>query len=678
MLRGVCLARLRPIFTIEADRVLHQFSNISEYLGGCSKIILRRVIYFLVFFVLSCGLLGVFIASASGDASLRDPEVVVSASRILGNQTLLPASSRVVLREEIINSGATNAVDLLRHIPGLHIDNPGGLGGVSSIYLRGAEPNYTQVLIDGVPVNDPTNSRGGSFDLSTIDLSGIERVEILRGPQSAKYGSDAMAGIINFVSKRGNDTLAYSIFSRMTINGGDAKSLAMRGPIYDKGHVSSTISQTDEGQVLRDSKFTNTAATFNLDWNVADEDELAIAIRASESEGRAFPDDSGGPRFAKLRSADTRHVTEISTKLSYFSDPSEVSAYRASGSIYRRREVFDSVGVAPGIRSVAGVPSNSSETTFDRIDLYLSGAFEWPPKLTTIVGADFKREAGVSNGRLFFGGIPLDNRFVLRRGTMGWFGETHWEVRPTWFINGSARVDNPDAQKTVKSFSLGSTYKVVPSKTAIKVLWGQGFKLPSLYALGNELVGDPSLRSEESESVEFSVIQSVLDGRLDIETSMFYNRYKNTIDFDSTLNTLVNRSKISAWGGEVAVDGTFSQRLSLGSYVSYAKTDIKGSAQRLKNRAEWKGGLRAQWAVGRFFLWNMSLMHVGKILASSIPTGDQFIPSYNVVDVTGTWNPISDWRFSISVDNLFDADIDEAIGFAAPGLTVFVSVRYGL
>ena len=82
------------------------------------------------------------------------------------------------------------------------MDQVGGRGGTGSLYVRGADPNYTLVLVDGVRVNDPTNARGGSFDFSTLDVADVERVEIARGPYSAVYGGDALAGVVNIVTRQ--------------------------------------------------------------------------------------------------------------------------------------------------------------------------------------------------------------------------------------------------------------------------------------------------------------------------------------------------------------------------------------------------------------------------------------------------------------------------------------------
>ena len=98
---------------------------------------------------------------------------------------------------------------LLRRVPGVHIGQPGSRGGRASIYTRGLDPNHTLILIDGVRMNDPTNNRGGSFDLSTLDPAGVERIEISRGSISAVHGSDAIAGVVNIITRTGRDAQEF-------------------------------------------------------------------------------------------------------------------------------------------------------------------------------------------------------------------------------------------------------------------------------------------------------------------------------------------------------------------------------------------------------------------------------------------------------------------------------------
>ena len=109
----------------------------------------------------------------------------------------------IINEKAIAARNPASAVELFQQIPEIQIDQVGNAGGQGNIYIRGSEPNHTLILIDGVRLNDPTNNRGGGYDLSSLDPSSIERVEIIRGAGSAMYGADAMGGIVNIVTKRG-------------------------------------------------------------------------------------------------------------------------------------------------------------------------------------------------------------------------------------------------------------------------------------------------------------------------------------------------------------------------------------------------------------------------------------------------------------------------------------------
>ena len=109
--------------------------------------------------------------------------------------------SVTIINDKAISArNPASAVELFQQIPGIQIDQVGNAGGQGNIYIRGSEPNHTLILIDGVRLNDPTNNRGGGYDLSTLDLSSIDRIEVIRGAGSAIYGADAMGGIVNIVT----------------------------------------------------------------------------------------------------------------------------------------------------------------------------------------------------------------------------------------------------------------------------------------------------------------------------------------------------------------------------------------------------------------------------------------------------------------------------------------------
>jgi vitamin B12 transporter len=116
--------------------------------------------------------------------------MVVTAAAFPAQEGEISADITIITREEIERQQAVTVSEILTQVPGLHVDESGARGGLSSVYIRGGDPNFTAIMIDGVPINDPTNARGGSVDLSTLTPEHIERIEIVRGPASSLYGSD--------------------------------------------------------------------------------------------------------------------------------------------------------------------------------------------------------------------------------------------------------------------------------------------------------------------------------------------------------------------------------------------------------------------------------------------------------------------------------------------------------
>jgi vitamin B12 transporter len=130
------------------------------------------------------------------------PQVVVSATRLPTPAAEVASSVTVITSQNIEGKQQRTLPDVLRDVPGLNIVQTGGPGGTSSVFMRGTNSNHTKVLIDGIDAGDPT-SGNGSFDFAHLLTSDIERIEVLRGPQSGLYGSDAVGGVINIITKKG-------------------------------------------------------------------------------------------------------------------------------------------------------------------------------------------------------------------------------------------------------------------------------------------------------------------------------------------------------------------------------------------------------------------------------------------------------------------------------------------
>src|SRR6185437_10442396 len=157
---------------------------------------------------LLCGF-SLLLPCAAAAQSENTEHVIVTGTRLAGHES--DSNVSVIDAGTIAARDPASAVDLLRDLPGVFVQQSGGRGSVVSLFTRGAKPNFTLVLLDGVKANDPTNTRGGSYDFSTLDLNDIERIEFVRGPASAIYGSDAVGGVINIISRRGGDHLEAAL-----------------------------------------------------------------------------------------------------------------------------------------------------------------------------------------------------------------------------------------------------------------------------------------------------------------------------------------------------------------------------------------------------------------------------------------------------------------------------------
>ena len=232
------------------------------------------------------------------------------------------ASVTVITREEIEARQADSVSELLQTVPGVYTDQPGSRGGVSSVYIRGGDPNFTLVLIDGVKVNDPTNSRGGSFDFSSLSTDNIERIEIVRDPMSSLYGSDSLSGVINIITKRGSGKPTITPEFSAGRFGQFRGRLGLSG---SEGIFNYSLSGSyfDEGDPVEGSEFKSPSFTSTQGFSLTDDIEVSSTFRYAHIDSTSFPDDSGGPDFAVIRDVDRRNIDQILAGINFSHVPSE-------------------------------------------------------------------------------------------------------------------------------------------------------------------------------------------------------------------------------------------------------------------------------------------------------------------------------------------------------------------
>jgi len=581
----------------------------------------------------------------------------------------------VISREQIAAQQATSVTELLRQVPGVHIDQAGARGGISSVYVRGSDPNFTVVLIDGVKVNDPTNSRGGSFDFSTLSTDNIERIEIVRGPLSAVYGSDALGGVMNIITRRGEGVPIGSV--EVSAGRFDTyRTLLQANGTLGVLDYAVSGSYLDNGRPVEGNRFLGATLQANLGVHLADAIELRGVVRYADSRSKAFPDDSGGPELAVRRTTEKRDAEDLTSGITLKHTPTSWWEYSLQFGLFHHHDHIDSPGVAPGVRDPVGIPPSVTDDSFTREDITLRQLFTIARGVQLAVGAQVQFEDGTSDGSLFLGRFTAATNFQLSRTTWGPFFEAQLSLLPGLLVQGGVRVDLPQQFDTKASPRVGVLYTLEATNTTFRVNAGEGFKLPSFFALGHPLVGNPNLLPETSRSVDAGISQALWGQRFTIGVTYFYSAFTNLIDFDpGPPPRLVNRSHTTAQGVEMSVRLQPWSYFSTTAHLTYLQTDIQGTTEKLRNRPKWRGGFAVQWSPRPDLDVHLHTIVVGTVPDSSIPTGARPLDPYARVDLAVNCTLTRHWQVFVAVDNLFDTNYEEFIGFPAPGVSPRAGVR---
>jgi vitamin B12 transporter len=606
------------------------------------------------------------LSSTTGFAQSED--IIVTATRLAGEQ----AGSNVTVldAESIAARNPASAADLLRDLPGVFVQQSGG--SVVSVFTRGAKPNFTLVLLDGVKANDPTNTRGGSYDFSTLDLNDIERVEFVRGPASAIYGSDAVGGVINIISRHGGATPDAGL----TAEGGSFGQARVAGHIggpIGGATANLGLSYHDSGMPIAGSNVKGTA----LDGALALPDMAGTAVsfngRYSGSIATAFPDSSGGPRLSVLRTLDHRDIQEGVFGAHARRDLTGWWNMALDYGFYDRGSNALSPGVAPSAQTPSGIPANGDNARFARHEVTWTNRLSPLPGLDAALGVDMQAEHGVDDGFLQFGPAKLPTHFALNRTLWAGFGQARYRITPELSLSASGRYDDTGATHHF-SPQLGADYALADWGTQFQLSWGRAYKLPSFYALGNTIVGDPTLRPETAENFEGGVSQKLWDlGVWKVEG--FATNYRDLIDFrPGAVPKLVNLSTVHVRGIETSLELTLGLQdwgtLSAAPRLSYTNARNQLTGASLRDVPSWLAGGTLLWNPGPLWTVSFDVNHVGGMVDNAVPTGDVALPGHVRADLAVHYKVLPNLALQLGVDNLFDRRYEEVVGFPAAGATV--------
>ncbi len=603
-------------------------------------------------------------------ATVRE-EIVVSAQAAEVPRQRVGSSVTVIGRDEIEARRAVSVAELLRTVPGVEVARTGPPGGNTSVFIRGGNSSHTLVLVDGVRVNSPAV---GAYDFSSLSTDDVERIEVVRGPQSALYGSEAMGGVISVHTRRGTGggleggasaevgTEDSRRFATSWRGGGDRAdwSFAASHRAFDGVSSASEAAANDE-----EDPFSNTTAAGLLGFAFAGDGRAEVSVRYLDSDtgldGFAFgvgPVDDpnyeldreavyANLRFEKpvtrrwtqhLRVGTAREdlaATDPDTPFQAFSTDTVVTdAVLRSDLVLAGDPGGDAAGASADTLSLgAGWEERRGEA---------AGSFDETVEVTSA----FAENRFAWRGRLFLTtGVRHDDHSV--------FGsETTWRGTASWLAGGGTRVH-------------GS--------------YGTGFKAPTFNELYFPGFGNPALAAEISEGwdlgVEFAGSGAAgTPGAWAADVTWFDNDYKNLIGFDFTTFRAANISDARARGIESWL--TLPLAAGVDTRVNYTWTDSENLAtgDPLPRRPEHRASLTTLWDPAG--PWDASLALVA--VADRVDSDGSELEDYQRLNLTAGFAVSDPLTVYLKVDNALDDDSAEIAGYTTPGAVFSLGVRYGL
>jgi outer membrane cobalamin receptor len=582
------------------------------------------------------------------------------------------ASVTVITHDQIVKSATQSVSDILRQVPFLHMQRAGGQGGLTTIFIRGAKENLVMVMIDGVPVNDITNTLGGSFDFSTLSTDNVERIEIVRGPMSSLYGSEAIAGVVNIISRRHEDTpsVQFNAEGGNFATGQFGANAVGKFKMFD---YSTSGSYARVGEQIGLDSYDLGSLAFNSTADLGKQRILQFNIRYENRESSGYAEGSGGPEYALVREAQRDHAGELVGGLTFQQQWKPWWLYSVEFDGFHRTDhnftpaIWDQV--PPTFFSL---PSTLGDVEFHRLHFGVSNNFKISSALMAHLGVGWHQEHG--NNDSIVSGTTLFS-FDLERNTLDVNGELVYRAHRLTATAGVG-INKTEGYDTVLSPRVGANFQLAGS-TFLKASWGKGFFIPSFYALSEPAIGNPALQPEYSNSFDVGVEHKFPTPHLKLSATYYHNSMTNLVDFDSNVFKLVNRDSVLTQGVEFASSYQVNSRLQIGGEFAYLHWSLTNTTQPLRYVPHWRSGANIDWRITSRLHSRAEGLFVGRRYDFQIPVQDiETVGGYTTINLILNYEMSDAVSMHVRVENLLNSGYHEYIGFPNPGAYVRAGFTY--
>jgi vitamin B12 transporter len=602
---------------------------------------------------------------ARGDEVRTTEPAFVTATKVDTPGERLGASVTVVTEEEIRTYQYTQVEDALRHVPGVEIQRTGSLGKTSGISIRGAGPGQVQVLVDGMRVKSPTL---GSVDLAEFSLDAVDRIEIVRGPQSGLYGADAIGGVVNIITRKGRGPISGSVH----VEGGSHETFRERVGVQGAvGGFNFNLSGTrydTSGQFDNDDAG-QTSLAGRVGYDFPWKGELSLAGRYARTKVD-LPIDGPGVFDPNAQSDLTTWLFNATYKqpITAWWDVQARYGQWANDSLFK-----DPVPPATDIFS-----ATRSLIETRRREMELINTFTPAPWTAITAGFEHRVESG--ENRTAAPVFPAS--FAKEISTLAAFLQAELRLFDRLFITGSVRWEDSDAFESSVTPRVAAAYLITSMGTKLRGTWGRGFRAPTINDLAFPGFANPNLTPERSESWDVGFDQRVWKDRVRFGATYFHNDFEDLIQFvcdplPPFLCSVINVGKARTRGFEVYAEADPFDWLQV--YANYTHLDtvdrMTGLALTRFPADRWNAGVVVTPLDG------LSLFAQATVVSSHLASSTIRNPGYHRIDVGGTWRVLGrhgileSLELTARIDNVTDQSYAEVFGFPALGFTALAGIR---
>jgi vitamin B12 transporter len=588
--------------------------------------------------------------------------VMVSATKTSKYQREIGASTTVITSEDIARSGKTTVAEVLQDAPGVSIRKNSVYGGLTSIDIRGAKSGQTMVMIDGVEVYDPI-SIDRDFDFAHLATDNIKQIEIVRGPQSTLYGANAMTGVINIITKKGQgeqkvealvETGSYDTFR---------ESIGISGET-EKSNYSFFVSRVDSDGVSKAKDgsevdgYKSTTLSSRVGISLLDEAELFLVTRYTDAE---FEIDDSYPTEDDVNRIN--YSQQFISKIGFDQIINEKWDHELS---------FSFINMDRRDRD----PADDTDTT-ERDDSRYKGdvkKFQWQHNLSlsdmdvNTIGYDYQEERGTSNADTSAYTSRLDRRSIQNR---GYYFQSQLELLDNLNTSAGVRVDDHDTYGSEFTYKLSGSYLLDPTSTRFKANYGTGFKAPSIYQLYDGWSGNAELSPEKSKGYDLGIEQKFQDEQTGLGITYFNNQFRNLIDYVSGSYINIKKAQTSGW--EIESYMQVSENAKIGGNYTFTKTKDKDTG--------YEFGRRPKNVISAYVDWDYSekgnINFIGRYVGARYDnnTNTTKIKCYYLFDLASSYDISQDVEFFWRIENIFDRQYELISGYAGLGRAVYAGVK---